>query len=118
VLSCGFEPDSLDECIKVIDDPVVEAVEKRPLLVKDSGIGVPSPAGTAFHVNDILGEVMIPGGNEYLVAIDLVRRAEGLCTHSWEPPVVVSIGAPERSALASSVSPYKKMLRFLARRTV
>jgi hypothetical protein len=31
-LSCGgFEPDSLDECIKVIDDPVVEAVEKRPL---------------------------------------------------------------------------------------
>ena len=39
-MSCGgFEPDSLDECIKVIDDPVVEAVEKRPLLVRDSGIG-------------------------------------------------------------------------------
>jgi len=40
VLSCGgFEPDGLDECIKVIDDPVVQAVEKRPLLVRDSGIG-------------------------------------------------------------------------------
>ncbi len=26
-LSCGFEADGLDECIKVIDDAVIEAVE-------------------------------------------------------------------------------------------
>ena len=35
---CSFESDSLDECIKVIDDPVVEAVELRSPLVSDSGI--------------------------------------------------------------------------------
>jgi hypothetical protein len=39
LLRCGFEADSLDECVKVIDDAVVEAVELRPLLIRDSGIG-------------------------------------------------------------------------------
>src|SRR6516164_2184486 len=39
-LSCGsFEPDSLDECIKVIDDSVVDAVELSSPLVSDSGVG-------------------------------------------------------------------------------
>jgi hypothetical protein len=39
-LSCGsFEPDSVDECIKIIDDAVVEAVELRSPLLSDSGIG-------------------------------------------------------------------------------
>ena len=39
-LSCGrFEPDSVDECIKIIDEPVVETVELRSPLVSDSGIG-------------------------------------------------------------------------------
>ena len=41
VLSCsGLEADRLDECIEIIDDPMVEAIELRSLLVGDSGIGV------------------------------------------------------------------------------
>ena len=40
MLRCGFEADSLDECVKVIDDAVVEAVKLRPLLIRDFGIGV------------------------------------------------------------------------------
>jgi hypothetical protein len=40
VLSCGgFEADGPDECIKIIDDPVVEAVELGSPFVGDSGIG-------------------------------------------------------------------------------
>ena len=39
MLRCGFEADSLDECVKVIDDAVVEAIELRALLIRDSGIG-------------------------------------------------------------------------------
>ena len=40
MLSCsGFEADGPDECIKIIDDPIVEAVELGSPLVGDSGIG-------------------------------------------------------------------------------
>ena len=39
LLRCGFEADSLDECVKVIDDAVIEAVELRPLLIRDFGVG-------------------------------------------------------------------------------
>ena len=39
LLRCGFEADSLDECVKVIDHAVIEAVELRPLLIRDSGVG-------------------------------------------------------------------------------
>ena len=39
MLRCGFEADSLDECIKVIDYAVKEAVKLRPLLIRDSGLG-------------------------------------------------------------------------------
>ena len=40
MLSCsGFEADGPEECIKIIDDPVVEAVELGSPLVGDSGIG-------------------------------------------------------------------------------
>ena len=39
MLRGGFEADSLDECVKVIDDAVVEAVKLRPLLIRDFGIG-------------------------------------------------------------------------------
>ena len=38
-LSCGFEADGLDECIKVIDDAVIEAVELGSLFIPDSSIG-------------------------------------------------------------------------------
>ena len=31
LLRCGFEADSLDECVKVIDDAVIEAVELRQI---------------------------------------------------------------------------------------
>jgi hypothetical protein len=40
LLSCsGLEADGLDQCVKVIDDAVIEAVELRPLLVRGSGVG-------------------------------------------------------------------------------
>ena len=40
MLSCGgFEADGPDECIKIMDDPVVEAVELGSPLVGDCGIG-------------------------------------------------------------------------------
>lgn len=40
VLSCsGLEADRLDQCVKVIDDAVIEAVELRPVLARGSGIG-------------------------------------------------------------------------------
>jgi hypothetical protein len=40
VLSCGgFEADGPDECIKIIDDPVVEVVELGSPVVGASGIG-------------------------------------------------------------------------------
>jgi hypothetical protein len=40
VSSCsGFEADSPDECIKIINEPVVEAVELGSALVGNSGIG-------------------------------------------------------------------------------
>ena len=39
-MSCsGLEADGLDQCVKVIDDAVIEAVELRPLLIRDSGVG-------------------------------------------------------------------------------
>ena len=38
MLSCGFEPDGLDERIKIIDDAVVKAIELRSLFVRDFGI--------------------------------------------------------------------------------
>jgi hypothetical protein len=39
-LSCsGLEADGLDQCVKVIDDAVIVAVELRPLVVKGSGVG-------------------------------------------------------------------------------
>jgi hypothetical protein len=36
---CGFEADSLDECVKVVDDAVVEAIELRALLIRDGADG-------------------------------------------------------------------------------
>jgi hypothetical protein len=40
VLLCsGLEADGLDQCVKVIDDAVIEAVELRPLLARGSGVG-------------------------------------------------------------------------------
>jgi hypothetical protein len=39
LLRCAFEADSLDKCVRVIDDEVIEAVGLRPLLIRDSGIG-------------------------------------------------------------------------------
>ena len=37
-LSCGFEADSVDEGIEVIDDALVEAVELRSPLVMEASI--------------------------------------------------------------------------------
>src|SRR5258705_592423 len=40
VLSCsGLEADRLDQCVKVIDDAVIEAVELRPVLGRGFGVG-------------------------------------------------------------------------------
>jgi hypothetical protein len=47
LLRCGFEADSLDGCVKVIDDAVIEAVELRPLLIRDSGVGADGAEETA-----------------------------------------------------------------------
>jgi len=56
VLSCGsFEPDSLDEYIKVIDDAVVEAVELRSPVVSDSGIGA-----EGANTTESFGRVNLP----------------------------------------------------------
>jgi hypothetical protein len=37
-LSCGFEADRANKSFKVIDDPLIEAIELRSLLVVDSGV--------------------------------------------------------------------------------
>jgi hypothetical protein len=38
LLSCGFEPSSLDEGIEVIDNALIKAIELRSLRVVDSSI--------------------------------------------------------------------------------
>jgi hypothetical protein len=38
LLSCGFEPNGLDEGIEIIDNTLIEAIELRSLLVVDSSI--------------------------------------------------------------------------------
>jgi hypothetical protein len=39
MLSCGFEAGGANECLKVFDNAVMQAVEWRSSLVRDSAIG-------------------------------------------------------------------------------
>ena len=39
VVSCGFEADGFDECVEIIDDALVEAIELGSVLVLELGVG-------------------------------------------------------------------------------
>jgi hypothetical protein len=56
-LSCGFEADGLDECIKVIDDAVIEAVELGSLFIPDSSIGADGAEKACGHTPTMVADI-------------------------------------------------------------